>query len=71
VETITMPARIPNPYHPFISERERAFYRGIAGQIIRPWETLIAHGQQPSAAVQAQILDLVAAGIKASRDNRR
>mgnify|MGYP000073566072 CR=1 FL=1 len=66
-----MPSRIPNPHHPFISEREREFYRRIAVQIIRPWETLIAHGQPPSAAVHAQLLDLVAAGIKASRNIRR
>ena len=66
-----MPNTPTHPHHPFISERERDFYRSIAMQIIRPWEGIIAHGQQPSAAVHAQIIDLVAAGIKASRDIRR
>jgi len=65
-----MPNTPKHPHHPFISARERAFYHTIAKQILRPWETLIEQ-HALSEESRMQILDLIAAGIKASRDTRR
>ncbi len=56
----------PNPYAPFANAKERDCFVPIADTIVRLWETRLAAGDAP-ADLRAQLVDLVAAGIKAHR----
>ena len=57
----------PNPYAPFATEKERATFVSIADTIVRLWETRLSAGDAPADDLRAQLVELIAAGIKAQR----